>query len=180
MQELGTPAHTKRMTWVQTDKKTHEEWGRLAVKKPAAAGLLHILVSKMGNQNAIVVSQELISKLMGCSVSTVKRAIKDLENGNWIQVVSVGKGATKAYVVNAAVAWGQSRDQLHTAVFAATVIADIDDQAVTLNELTSQSLKKIPTLYPGERQLPSGEGLEPPSQPHLDGLEPDLPVLNRN
>jgi hypothetical protein len=180
MQELGTPAHTKRMTWVQTDKKTHEEWGRLAVKKPAAAGLLHILVSKMGNQNAIVVSQELISKLMGCSVSTVKRAIKDLEDGNWIQVVSVGKGATKAYVVNAAVAWGQSRDQLHTAVFAATVIADIDDQAVTLNELTSQSLKKIPTLYPGERQLPSGEGLEPPSQPHLDGLEPDLPVLNRN
>lgn len=177
MQELGAPAHTKRMTWVQTDKKLHEEWGRLAVKKPAAAGLLHVLVSKMGNQNAIVLSQDLISKLLGCSVSTVKRAIKDLEEGQWIQVVSVGKGATKAYVVNAAVAWGQSRDQLHTAVFAATVIADIDDQAVPLNELMNQSLKKIPTLYPGEQQLPSGEGLEPPSQPHLDGLEPDLPAF---
>jgi len=37
-------------------------------------------------------------------------------------------------------------------------------------------LRRLPTLYPGEQQLPSGEGLSPPSQPHFDGMEPNLPA----
>jgi len=32
----------------------------------------------------------------------------------------------------------------------------------------------------GEAQLPAGAGLEPPSQPSLDGLEPDLPAIVRD
>jgi hypothetical protein len=177
--DLGTPVHTKRMSWVQTDRKAHEAWARLVIDKPKAAALLHILVANMGAQNAIVISQGLLSKMTTWHVRTVQRAIEDLQERQWIQVIELGKGTTKAYAVNATVAWGQSRDQLHTAVFAATVIADVDDQPVPLNELMNQSLKKIPTLYPGEQQLPSGEGLEPPSQPHLDGLEPDLPSFQR-
>ena len=38
-------------------------------------------------------------------------------------------------------------------------------------------LRRIPTLYPGEQQLPTGPGEEPPSQPSIPGLEPDLPAL---
>ena len=30
---------------------------------------------------------------------------------------------------------------------------------------------------PGERQLPTGPGEDPPSQPAIDGMEPDLPSL---
>lgn len=179
MQEIGMPVHTKRMSWVQTDRKAHEAWAKLVIEKPKAAALLHILIANMGAQNAIVIGQPLLAKMLKCSLRTVTTSIKELETRQWIQVVELGKGTTKAYAVNAAVAWGQGRDQLHTAVFAATVIADVDDQAVPLNELMNQSLKKIPTLYPGEQQLPSGEGLEPPSQPHLDGLEPDLPALRQ-
>ena len=40
-------------------------------------------------------------------------------------------------------------------------------------------LRRIPTLYPGERQLPGGPGLPPVSQPFFDGMEPDLPALDR-
>lgn len=177
MQEIGTPVHTKRMNWVQTDRKAHEAWALLIAKKPTAAALLHVLIANMNQQNAVVISQTLLGKLVGVKRLAIIDAIKELEARQWIQVVKLGKGTTNAYVVNAAVAWSQRRDQLHTAVFAATVIADIEDQAVTLDELTNRSLKKIPTLYPGERQLPNGEGLEPPSQPLLDGLEPDLPAL---
>ena len=39
------------------------------------------------------------------------------------------------------------------------------------------NLRRIPTLYPGEMQLPSGPGDTPPSQPSIPGMEPDLPSL---
>jgi hypothetical protein len=168
------------MQWVQTDRKAHEAWAMLIAKKPTAAALLHVLIANMGTQNSVVISQTLLGKLVGVKRLAIIDAVKELEARQWIQVVKLGKGTTNAYVVNAAVAWGQKREHLHTAVFAATVIADVDDQPVPLNELMNQKLKKIPTLYPGEQQLPSGEGLEPPSQPHLDGLEPELPFLNGN
>jgi hypothetical protein len=41
---------------------------------------------------------------------------------------------------------------------------------------TQLPLRRLPRLFPGERQLPTGPGEDPPSQPSIDGLEPDLPV----
>ena len=77
-------------------------------------------------------------------------------------------------MVNDRVAWGQPRDQLRLSVFSAAVVADHDDQDEAL--LGHGDLRRIPTLYPGEQQLPSGPGEEPPSQPTFDGFEPDLPA----
>lgn len=34
----------------------------------------------------------------------------------------------------------------------------------------------VQLLYSGERQLPTGPGLPPPSSPSLPGMEPDLPA----
>lgn len=42
-----------------------------------------------------------------------------------------------------------------------------------------EPLRRLPSLFRGEQQLPSGNGLPPPSQPFLDGMEPDLPNLDR-
>ncbi len=174
--ELGTPAKNKPGQWVQTERKTHEAWGRLIARKPRAAALAHHLVAQMGHQNAVVISQALLAKIMGCSLDTVKRAVRDLVAERWISVVKLGKGKEAAYVVNDRVAWGQSRDQLRLSVFSAAVVADFDDQDEAL--LGSGDLRRIPTLFPGEMQLPSGHGEAPPSQPHLDdSMLPDLPAL---
>lgn len=174
---LGTPAR-KPGSWVQTERKTHEAWAQLAIKKPRASALLHHLVASMGHQNAVVVSQRTLAKLLGAHERTVRRAVTDLVEGSWIQVVRIGAGKEAAYVVNDQVAWGQSRKQMNLSRFSATVIADRDEQ--TEATLTQDSLRKIPTLYPGEKQLPSGPGEEPPSQPHLDHMEPDLPAIVRD
>lgn len=112
---------------------------------------------------------------MGVTDRTVRTAIADLVSENWVQVVRIGKGKEAAYVVNDRVAWGQSRDQLRLSTFSATVIADLDDQDT--EALEHRDLRRIPTLYPGEQQLPSGTGLAPPSQPALEGLEHDLPAV---
>lgn len=175
---IGAPATHKAGQWVQTERKAHEEWARLIAKKPRAAELLHHLVAQMGHQNAVVIPQAVLAKLMGRSIDTVQRAVKDLVAARWISVIRLGKGKEAAYVVNDRVAWGQPRDQLCLSVFSATVVADADDQEDEL--LGHGELRRIPTLYPGERQLPSGAGEDPPSQPSIDGLEPDLPALNTN
>lgn len=173
---VGAPTKHKHGQWVQTERKAHEAWGRLIARKPRAAELLHHLVAQMGHQNAVVVPQTVLAKLMGRSLDTVQRAIKDLVAERWIQVVRIGKGKEAAYVVNDHVAWGQPRDQLCLSVFSATVVADYEDQEDAL--LGHADLRRIPTLYPGERQLPSGHGEDPPTQPPFPGMEPDLPALN--
>ncbi|ECX1171379.1 helix-turn-helix domain-containing protein [Salmonella enterica subsp. enterica serovar Muenchen] len=174
--KIGVPAHHKPGHWVQTERKAHEAWAGLIARKPRAAMLLHHLVAQMGHQNAVVISQKTLAKLLGVNERTVRRAVTDLVEERWIQVVRLGRGKEAAYVVNDRVAWGQPRDQLRLSVFSAAVVADFDDQDEAL--LGHGDLRRIPTLYPGEHQLPSGPGEEPPSQPAFPGLEPDLPHID--
>lgn len=174
---IGKPgAVAKRNSWVQTERKAHEAWAALIAKKPRAAQLMHHLVALMGTQNAVVISQKLLAQLMGVTDRTVRSAVSDLVLDRWISVVKVnGPGTVAAYVVNSQVAWGESRENLHTAVFTATVVVDQADQEAAL--LGSADLRRIPTLFAGEQQLPTGPGENPPSQPSLGGLEPDLPSV---
>jgi hypothetical protein len=172
---IGTPAKLKPGQWVQTERKAHEAWANLIARKPRAAMLLHHLVAQIGHQNAVVVGQKTLAKIMGTHERTVRRAVADLVEERWIQIIRIGSGKEAAYVVNDQVAWDQPRDQLRLSAFSATVVADLEDQdTASLDHNTD--LRRIPTLFPGERQLPIGDGEPPPSQPSLDGLEPDLPT----
>lgn len=159
--------------WIQTDRASHEAWGRLSVSKPRAAALMHYLVAQMGHSDAVVASWATLASISGMSVATVRRAVADLRSERWIEVVQIGgKGAANAIVINSRVAWTQERDKLRYARFSAEVLARSDEQEA----IGQEPLRPIPALLPGERQLPSGDGEPPPSQPPLDGLEPDLPA----
>jgi len=171
--KIGTPAAHKPGQWVQTERKAHEAWAGLIARKPTAARLLHHLVAQMGHQNAVVIGQRTLSKILGVSERTVRRAVTDLVEERWVQMVRLGRGKEAAYVINDRVAWGQPRNELRLSVFSAAVVADLEDQDAEV--LSHAELRKIPTLYSGELQVPNGEGLEPPAQPSLDGLEHDLP-----
>lgn len=174
---IGTPAVSKPGQWVQTERKAHEAWAGLIRRKPRAAELMHHLVAQMGHQNAVVIPQKVLAKLMGRSIDTVQRAIKELESERWIQVVKMnGPETVAAYVVNDKIAWGQPRDQLRLSVFSATVVADATDQ--DLLTLEHGELRRIPSLYANERQLPTGPGEDPPNQTIFPGMEPDLPALD--
>ena len=174
---IGTPplAQSKRQTWVQTERSAHEGWAQLVRTNQRAAALLHVLVSQMDSQAAVVASRSTLAQLVGYSEATVKRAIADLKNDRWIEVIQLGgKGGVNAYVVISRVAWADSRDRLPSARFSAVVIARRDEQ----DRIESAPLRRIPILYPGENQLPTGYGQEPPSQPSIDGLETDLPAIS--
>lgn len=169
-----------RVTFVQTDLEVHEEWARLTIENPRAAALLHLMISRMDKQSALVASREVLAELAGCSVSTVKRSITALRDGRWIDVTQLGKGGgTNAYVVNSRVAWRDERKKLSYAIFSANVIASAKEQDfVPEFEDEVQSLRRIPTLYFAERQMPMGQGASPPVQEVLPGLELDPPALH--
>ncbi|WP_257640650.1 hypothetical protein [Acetobacter orientalis] len=104
-----------------------------------------------------------------------------LKDENWIEVRQLGGvGTTNAYIVNDRVAWSGARDGIRYSLFSAAVLVS-DNEQPDKSEIGAQPpLERIPTLYPGEKQLPTGPGIPPPSQPSLEGLEPDLPATNRD
>jgi len=175
---LRNPTTTDRPgAWVQTERKTHEQWAALMRRSPRAAELMHLLVARVGPHNAVVASQKTLAKLMQRHVNTVAAAIKDLHAGNWIEVRQVGdRGTVNAYIINDRVAWSGPRDGLRYSLFSAAVVVSDEEQPDRAELGLQTPLKQLPRMFPGERQLPSGPGEEPPSQPCLDGLEPDLPA----
>jgi len=163
--------------WVQTERAAHEAWAALMRENPSAAMLMHLLVARVGQNNAVVISQKNLGELMGKSRDTVKRALATLKDRNWIEVRQIGQnGTVNAYVINDRVAWSGKRDGIRYSLFTATVIAS-DDEQPDRDDLSQQEpLRRVPSLYRDERQLPSGDGLPPPSEPPLPGMEPDLPA----
>lgn len=166
-----------RGTWVQTERAAHEAWANLCSKQPRAAALLHTLVANMDRRGALVISQSALAELMGCSVATLKRAISALKAGRWIQTIRIGseRGGALAYVVNSRVAWGDKRENLRFARFDAVVYASATEQ--TEDAIDGPELRQIPSLAPGEQQLPAGDGEPPPAQLSLEGEHGDLPAI---
>ncbi len=164
-------------SWVQTDRAAHEAWAQLAVRSPKAAALLHILAARVGPHNAVVASHGTLAEIMGCSKETIKRALKELKIGSWIEIGQIGAtGTANAYILNSHVVWSGPREGLRNALFSATVILSSSEQA-DVDALDRRApLKPLPRMY--EHQLPTGPGLDPPSEPALPGLEPKLPTVD--
>jgi hypothetical protein len=160
-----------RGTWVQTERKAHEAWAMLMRASPRAAELMHHLVARVGDHNAVVIAQDDLAALMGKSRRTVIRAAADLAAANWIEIRPLGKsGGVNAYILNDRIAWSGPRDGIRYSLFSASVVVSDRDEPID----TTGPLQKLPRI--GEQQLPHGDGLEPPSEPFLDGLEPQLPA----
>jgi hypothetical protein len=150
----------------------------MALENPRAAGVLHLIVAQMGRHNALITSQANLARSTRCSVRTLQRALEVLRDNNWIEVRQIGPtGTACAYIVNDRVAWSGKRDGIRYSMFSATVLVSDDEQPDIAKLGEQEPLEDIPSLYPGEQQLPSGDGLPPVSQPFLLGLEPDLPAL---
>lgn len=168
------PEKPPKGRWVQTEREAHEAWAKLIRKSPKAAELMHLITARIGDHNAVVMSIPTIMKLMSTSRPTVIRAINLLRNDRWLETVQVGgSGTTNAYVVNDRVAWTGARDGIRFSLFSAAVIATDDEQPDQDQIGKQEPLRRLPQV--GERQIPNGDGLAPPSQPFLGGMEVDLP-----
>lgn len=172
------PSPPPRGNWVQTERAAHEAWAALMKASPRAAELMHHLVARVGEHNAVVIAQDDLATLMGKSKRTVIRAAKDLSEANWIEIRQIGKsGGVNAYVVNDRVAWSGKRDGIRYSLFSASVFVSDVSQPDAHSLGHQAALRRLPKI--GEGQIPSGPGLPPPSEPALAGLEPDLPAAQQ-
>ena len=173
------PDRRGRGNWVQTERAAHEAWAALIRKSPLAAQVMHILTSQVGEHNAVVISQKTLSRLAQGSERGVRDALSLLKKDRWIEMRQIGgRGTVNAYIINDRVAWSGKRDGIRYSLFSAAVVLS-DDEQPDQDELGQQEpLRRLPSLYRDERQLPSGDGLPPPSAPPLPGMEPDLPARN--
>jgi hypothetical protein len=152
-------------TWVQTERSAHERWAKMAVTQPRASALLHVILAQMGRHNALVASQKTLAALANCSVSTLKRSLEALRDGNWIEIRQIGpSGTASAYIVNDRVAWSGNREGIRYSLFSAAIVVSDNEQPDRDKLGALPPLQHIPSLTPGEQQLPTGPGLPPPSE----------------
>jgi len=178
---MALPAQKPKGHWVQTDRSSHEAWAALTRKSPLAAQVMHLLAARVGDHNAVVISQGTLAQLAGASRRGVQNAIAILERERWIELRQIGdRGTVNAHVINDRVVWTGPRDGLRTSLFSAVVVVSETEQP-DREDLGSQlPLRAVPRLFPGESQLPVGNGLPPPSEPTLPGMEPDLPSVQES
>lgn len=169
-----------RGAWVQTERAAHEAWAGLMRESPNAAMLMHLLVARVGEHNAVVASQKVLANLMGRHINTVKNALRVLKDKNWIEIRQIGdRGTVNVYIVNDRIAWSGPRDGIRYSLFSARVLLSDEEQPDREGLDSQEPLRRVPNLFVGERQLPSGDGLPPISQPFFDGMEPDLPAIRQ-
>ena len=115
---------------------------------------------------------------MKCSRPTVQRALDLLTSDRWLEVRRIGEnGTVNAYIINDRIAWSGKRDGLRYSLFTAAVIVSEDEQPDRDKIGAQEPLRRLPSLYRDEQQLPTGDGLPPPVEPALPGLEHDLPAV---
>lgn len=77
------------------------------------------------------------------------------------------------------VAWFGPREGLRNSLFSATVyVSEAEQDAIEL--AANGELHPLPPIFAGETQIAAGDGLPPPSEPFLDGLEPPIPAVRQS
>lgn len=75
-------------------------------------------------------------------------------------------------------AWSGKRDGIRYSLFSAIVVLSEDEQPDRDQLGQQEPLRRVPSLFRDEKQLPSGDGLPPPAEPALPGMEVDLPATD--
>ena len=164
-QKMGTP-----INYAMLEMRALEDLQELMHRAPRAAQLAVCLIRHMrpGSGGVVLASRETMRELLGCSMPTVERALRVLIQEGWVQRIKIG--GAHALAINSRVAWVGPRGDIQHAVFEATVIAGRSEQdAVALNPPPARHL---PIVQAGEQALPYGDGLPPPAQSLLAGVEP--------
>lgn len=110
--------------------------------------LLHLLITHMGQHQAVVVTRATLAKLLYCTAAEIETAVAALVDDQRIQRIQLSDG-TEAYAVGQRVAWDETpNDQADVQAFSARVIVDRAEQ--TAEALADTPLRPVPSMFKGE------------------------------
>lgn len=96
-------------------------------KEDAKAGALFLFfLEHMDRDNALIVSQECMSEILGWSIPTIKRKLQVLKEKNFISTKRTGNSSI--YFINANIAWSTYGNKKEYAQFKANVIISKSEQ----------------------------------------------------
>ncbi len=148
MRELA-PQNKRQAEFVQVYRSSMRALSNLALEAPTAHAVLYVLLERINERNALVVSNTTLCKLTGKSRSTITRALADLRSRNYIETLRAGN--VTVIVVNKRVAWTTDtalRGRL--AIFDARVIVSEEEQANTSLGREPELVRLPPVLVPPE------------------------------
>lgn len=125
--------------FLQVNKKTYELEDELMKKNPLAYRIWRFLAQHMDKYNAVIVSQEVLTEIFDVSRTTIWRAIKVLDEREFIKIYK--SGTTNVYALNDDMVWNSWGSNRVYSKFSANVIVSESEQT----EDMKRELKDIKT-----------------------------------
>lgn len=157
----------KNKDFVQIEKKNLKAFRYLAIENPTAVAVLFALAEHMNTESAVMISYSGLELLTGYSRTTLSKAIKLLEERNWIEIVKVGQ--SNVYKLNSGAFWRSYGNRKITS-FNAKIVA-IDTEQIQKIERDGQQIKlnHFPVVQQNEVVLlGNNEDEEPPTNEEMD------------
>jgi hypothetical protein len=103
--------------------------------------LMNYFLRSMNRTNALVVSQNVLCKVLGCSRKTVHNVVQSLHELRMINIYKIG--VQNCYVINSEVAWSTNRGKKEWAIFEATMVVNYDEQSEEYRKLWNKKLQPV-------------------------------------
>lgn len=97
----------KNYDFVQFERSGMDSVRKMIIDNPTAANIFIFLSKHMNKVNAVSCSQVLLQEIVNRSRVTVQRAIKYLEENNFVSVFK--QGNTNVYTMNPSVVWASHK-----------------------------------------------------------------------
>lgn len=125
-EQLKREKNSPFKSFIQMNKKTYELEDKLMQKNPLAYRVWRFLANNMDNYNAVIVSQEVLTEIFDVSKTTIWRALKVLNEGNYIKTYRTG--GSNIYTLNHDMVWNSWGSNKKYSKFNANVIISDSEQ----------------------------------------------------
>lgn len=132
----------KNKDFVQFYRPFMDEITRLAREQPRAFDLFMLISKHMDGMNALCVSQQALTELLGFSRQTVSKATKYLKDNGWMCVLK--SGSSNVYIINPRVAWTSYDNQKQYCKFQSNVLLSASENNEYLK--SSQAFSHFKTV----------------------------------
>jgi len=128
-------------SFIQVNKRTYQLEDKLMKESPLAYRIWRFLANNMDSYNAVIVSQEVLTEVFEVSRSTIYRAIRILDEGNYIKIYK--SGTSNVYALNDDMVWNSWGTNKKYSKFNANVIISEDEQTEEIKkELKDLKIEK--------------------------------------
>lgn len=128
-------------SFIQMNKKTYELEDKLMQKNPLAYRIWRFLANNMDSYNAVIVSYSTMQEIFEVSRMTLYRAIKLLDEDDYIRIYK--SGTSNVYALNDNMVWNSWGTNKKYSKFNANVIISEDEQTEEIKkELKDLKIEK--------------------------------------